>query len=594
VNTAMLVSCICVCHNKPDLTHEAIQSILDQCYPHWEAIVVDSGVLYDGGYYDQFRWRRDPRIKLIRSDETDETRRTKAMAPWCYNQCFRKGLVSGDLVMYLCDDDLLYPNAFATFVSYCRQNPDAVAMYAGQDLVVIHANGWRAIVGERRATRPGGRSCNGRQMDCYVDYLQLCHKTEILERFPDQEYWPETKDYETHADGIFMERIGEHAPIYPIDAKVSQNRRTLHSTYVPVGSFSLVECMANGIPLSRASGGPLCPPASRTSGINPAARQASSDPLVTISIACGNQHACLAETLASVTAQTYANLEVLVIDDCLSDRGSASVGNDPRFRLLPPNHAGSRTTRDRGLWEARGVYFIAMDAGTLACPEMVERFVAAMRRNPKLSALTCYLGAFRATGGDELLASTKNIYSGGIFYTARLRAVGGFGSNLDWGGQDWVGFLNLVNRGHQVDIIPEHVFYYWESAHGKAGGERSLRSFIQLDRQLAAERVGHWAAFAAMQRRQEELAEQNRTLREQNQALKIRCEALRYQVADRLTALCARVPFAKRSIHWLLRRIGTGPRYNERRTSSLLFLGSVHGKNSGTHQDQRKIVLDPF
>ncbi len=240
----MLVSCICVCHNKPDLTHEAIQSILNQSYPHWQALVVDSGVLYDAGYYDHFPWRCDRRVKLIRSDETDEMRRTKAMAPWCYNECFRKGLVSGDLVMYLCDDDILYPNAFATFVSYCRQNPDALAMYAGQDIAVIYPNGWRAIVGERRATLPGGRSCNGRRMDGHVDYLQFCHKASILELFPDQEYWPEGKDSETHADGIFMERVGERVPIHPIDVKVSQNRRTMHSLNAPLKSFTLIECMA--------------------------------------------------------------------------------------------------------------------------------------------------------------------------------------------------------------------------------------------------------------------------------------------------------------------------------------------------------------
>src|SRR5580765_6290589 len=68
----MRVSCICICHNKPHLTHEAIESIVNQSYPDWEAIIVDSGVLYDAGYYDKFSWRNDPRIQIVRSDETDE------------------------------------------------------------------------------------------------------------------------------------------------------------------------------------------------------------------------------------------------------------------------------------------------------------------------------------------------------------------------------------------------------------------------------------------------------------------------------------------------------------------------------------------
>jgi GT2 family glycosyltransferase len=230
----MLVTCICVCHEKPELAHEAIQSIVDQSYPRWEAIIVDSGVLYDAGYYEQFPWRHDARIHLFRSTETAELRRIKAMAPWCFNECFRKGFVHGDLVMYLCDDDILYPNAFETFVSYADGHPGAQAMYASQDLGVIWPSGKRTISGERRATQVGGRCVNGRRMDCEVDYLQFCHKRGVLKFLGHDEYWPEGKDTETHADGIFMERIGEHVPIQPIDIKVSQNRRTTHSLNDPV------------------------------------------------------------------------------------------------------------------------------------------------------------------------------------------------------------------------------------------------------------------------------------------------------------------------------------------------------------------------
>jgi GT2 family glycosyltransferase len=236
----MLVSCICVCHNKPDTAAEAIQSIIDQSYPHWEALVVDSGVLFDAGYYDRFGWRNDRRVRLIRSTETQSIRRSRAMAPWCFNECFRKGLVSGELVLYLCDDDIFYPHAFETFVAYRRCHPQAQAMYASQDIGVIYPSGRRAIIGERRAIAMGGRSCNGRQMDCEVDYLQFCHTKEVLSLLPAMEYWPEEKPTASHADGLFMERIGEHVPIHPIDVKVSQNRRTPESIYAPLSLFEMV------------------------------------------------------------------------------------------------------------------------------------------------------------------------------------------------------------------------------------------------------------------------------------------------------------------------------------------------------------------
>lgn len=228
----MLVTCICVCHNKPDLTHEAIQSIVNQSYHDWELIIVDSGVLYDAGYYDKFNWINDQRIKLVRSDETEEIRNTKAMAPWCFNECFRKGLVKGELCLYLSDDDIYYPNAFETYVSYCKHNPNAKAMYASQDIGVIYPNGWRAIVGERKALVCKG-SCLGRadnlRLDCVVDGMQLCHYTDIVK----DPWWPEGKDTECHADGVLLEKIGSQMPIYPIDIKTSQNRRTPNSKYGP-------------------------------------------------------------------------------------------------------------------------------------------------------------------------------------------------------------------------------------------------------------------------------------------------------------------------------------------------------------------------
>jgi hypothetical protein len=494
------VSCICVCHNKPDVTHEAIGSILGQTYPDWEALVVDSGALYDAGYYGQFAWRTDRRVRLVRSHETEETRRSRAMAPWCFNECFRRGLVRGELVMYLCDDDVLYPRAFETFVSYCRRNPDARAMYASQDLGVIYPNGWHAIVGERRATVPGGRSCNGRPMDSEVDYLQFCHRADVLRLFPDDEYWPETRDTEEHADGLFIERVGTYVPIHPIDVKVSQNRRTARSTYIPLPSLGLLDCLANGVPLLPGMQGE-----GAVVGGDPPADKA---PLVTVSVVGPDPGAAL----DSLAAQTYPHLEILVAED--------------------------RAGHNRALADARGAYFLPMGADHLACPDMVERLVDRMRANPRLSAVTCYLAALKEDAGPAPLASLKNVCGHALFRTEDFRAVGGYDTE-----HDWSGFFKLVNTGRQVDILPEHLFYV-----PTADGERRLlQPFLALDRALAAERADLWQALGGYERRLEELTQEN-------QALRARLGLLRYRIADRLDALCARVPLVRRALKGLMSR----------------------------------------
>jgi hypothetical protein len=227
------ITVLIVSHDKPQLLPQAVESVLRQSFCDWQAVLIDSGMLYDQGYFASFPWADDPRLRIVRSPETPELRRCKAMAPWCFNQCFRRGWVQGELVMYLCDDDILYPNAFATFVDAFRKTPGAMAMYASQDIGWIDVDGPGEIVGERRAIAPGGKCCNGRIMDCQVDYLQLCHRRSALEVFAGTEYWPEDIATGNHADGLFMEKLGESFEILPLDVKVSQNRRTPWSVNLP-------------------------------------------------------------------------------------------------------------------------------------------------------------------------------------------------------------------------------------------------------------------------------------------------------------------------------------------------------------------------
>jgi hypothetical protein len=220
------ITILIVSHDKPQLLPEAVGSVVGQCFSAWQAVLIDSGKLYDQGFFKQFAWSGDPRLQVVRSTETPALRRRKAMAPWCFNECFRHGLVRGELVMYLCDDDLLYPHAFATFVDAFRAHPYAMVMYASEDIGWLGPDGRGQVTGERRALAPGGKSCNGRIMDCQVDYLQLCHRRAALRALPNKEYWPESKATEDHADGLFMEKLGAYFEIVPIDVKVGQNRRT--------------------------------------------------------------------------------------------------------------------------------------------------------------------------------------------------------------------------------------------------------------------------------------------------------------------------------------------------------------------------------
>jgi glycosyltransferase involved in cell wall biosynthesis len=272
-------------------------------------------------------------------------------------------------------------------------------------------------------------------------------------------------------------------------------------------------------------------------------------PLVSVAVAHYNLGRYLPETLAALAEQTYANLEVLVIDDGSTDAQSIAVfetmqNRHPLFRFLRQQNAGIGATRNRGLFEARGAYFIPVDADNVPRPDMVERFVAAIQQDSDIHAMTCYFLAFREssdlrrqdyvyayrpTGGPHVLASIRNVYgdANAIFNTAVFQSIGGYETDRDTSFEDWEAFVNLVNNGYRVDVIPEHLFYY---RHREAGfsrvtnnyrnHQRVLRHFYQLESLPLAERSALWSAFLGFHQAHAQLAERQR--------------GRRYRLADRL------------------------------------------------------------
>lgn len=226
------ISVILVSHNKPKFVKEAVQSLLDQTYGNWEMVLVDSGVLLGQGFFD---YLKDARVTLMPSGETPEMAATKNMASWCFNQVLNSGRLTGDLIIYYNDDDLLYPEAFRSYWDYYighRREPQA--MYASQDIGLVDRNGKTRIIGRRMADRPAGRFCKGRKLDCQVDYLQFCHTRAILDTlarvYKTTRYHSEDKRDAAHADGIFMEQVGTLTKVHNINKVLSMNRRTVDST----------------------------------------------------------------------------------------------------------------------------------------------------------------------------------------------------------------------------------------------------------------------------------------------------------------------------------------------------------------------------
>ena len=110
------------------------------------------------------------------------------------------------------------------------------------------------------------------------------------------------------------------------------------------------------------------------------------DSLVSIITPMYKGEAFVGETIESVLRQTYADWEMIIVDDCSPDGGAGirvvRQYADPRIRLVESKvNKGSSGARNIALREARGRYIAFLDSDDTWFPTYLEKQVQYMRDN---------------------------------------------------------------------------------------------------------------------------------------------------------------------------------------------------------------------
>jgi len=135
-------------------------------------------------------------------------------------------------------------------------------------------------------------------------------------------------------------------------------------------------------------------------------------PAVSVVIPCFNAADTLDETLASVVAQTFMNIEIICVDDGSSDGTLALLADwtrrDSRIRIIPVANGGPSWARNTGAAAAKGGWIAFLDADDIWLPDKLASVAEVFLADPKADAVFGQVAFFRKGDcGDATVSKVR-------------------------------------------------------------------------------------------------------------------------------------------------------------------------------------------
>src|SRR6516225_4929821 len=102
-------------------------------------------------------------------------------------------------------------------------------------------------------------------------------------------------------------------------------------------------------------------------------------PKVSVIIPCFNAEPYIGETLESVFAQSWPNIELIVVDDGSTDNSESVIRNTKQVCLIRQERRGAAAARNRDLAQSSGEFIQFLDADDILDPDKISLQMARLK-----------------------------------------------------------------------------------------------------------------------------------------------------------------------------------------------------------------------
>lgn len=199
----------------------------------------------------------------------------------------------------------------------------------------------------------------------------------------------------------------------------------------------------------------------------------AANPLVTVFVLNWNRKQDLLDALESVRRQTYAPIEMLVVDNGSTD-GSALAAEQayPEARIIRlERNYGCPGGRNRGIACATGTFVFFLDNDGLLDANAVEVAMHHIITDPRIAVVSCKT-VYYETGQTQFLFGKNKDKSDSCCFTSRFSGgaslhrasiyaeVGCYPDDYMYGGEESDLALRLLDHGYLIKYVPDAVMYH--------------------------------------------------------------------------------------------------------------------------------------